>query len=85
MKLVGRPSREPVAVSAIMTENVLTVTPQTTPLEALQLMRGRGIGCLPVVEDGRLVGMLTEAIFLGESFSLIETELKRAQEANGIS
>ena len=85
LKLVGRPSREPVAVSDIMTENVLTVTPQTTTLEALQLMRDRGIGCLPVVDDGRLVGMLTESIFLGESFSLIETELKRAQEANGIS
>jgi CBS domain-containing protein len=85
LKLVGRPSREPVAVSDIMTENVLTVTPQTTTLEALQLMRDRGVGCLPVVEDGRLVGMLTESIFLGESFSLIEAELKRAQEANGIS
>lgn len=85
LKLVGRPSREPVAVSDIMTENVLTVTPRTTTLEALRLMRDRGVGCLPVVDEGRLVGMLTESIFLGESFSLIEAELKRAQEASGIS
>ena len=46
-------------------------------------MRDRGVGCLPVVDEGRLVGMLTESIFLGESFSLIEAELARAQESNG--
>jgi acetoin utilization protein AcuB len=68
-----------------MTENVLTVTPTTTTLEALCLMRDRGVGCIPVVEDGRLVGMLTESIFLGESFSLIERELRQAQEASGIT
>jgi CBS domain-containing protein len=85
LKLVGRSSRVPVAVSELMTENVLTVTPTTTTLEALRLMRDRGVGCIPVVEDGRLVGMLTESIFLGESFSLIERELRQAQEASGIT
>lgn len=39
---------------------VLTVAPDSTVLEAAQLMNARGIGAVPVIEFGALVGIFTE-------------------------
>ncbi len=50
---------EQVKISGIMTERPVTVTPATTIEEAAQIMLERQIGGLPVVADGRLVGMIT--------------------------
>jgi CBS domain-containing protein len=49
-----------VSVRAVMTPTVVTVTPVQSVRAALDLMIERKIGCLPVVEGGRLVGLLTE-------------------------
>jgi len=48
----------------VMTKEVHTVYPDTPALEAALTLRARGYGCLPVIEDGRLVGMLTESDFV---------------------
>jgi len=42
-----------------MSETLITVTPSTDIREAARLLRERKIGALPVVEDGKLVGVLT--------------------------
>ncbi|MBT9140936.1 MAG: Inosine-5'-monophosphate dehydrogenase [Dehalococcoidia bacterium] len=42
-----------------MTKNVITIEPQTTVPEALALMEEKRIRRLPVVEMGRLVGIVT--------------------------
>jgi acetoin utilization protein AcuB len=47
-------------VSEIMTRNVITIAPDISVEEATTLMHDNKIGCLPVVEDGNLVGMITE-------------------------
>jgi CBS domain-containing protein len=39
---------------------VHTVAPQATVLEALRLMAEHNIGALPVIEQGRLVGIVSE-------------------------
>lgn len=39
---------------------VLTVAPESTVLEAAQLMNARGIGAVPVLELGALIGIFTE-------------------------
>ena len=52
------------AVSEIMKREVVTVTPETTSLEAFRLMRERSIGSLPVVEKGKLVGIITADDFM---------------------
>jgi acetoin utilization protein AcuB len=46
-------------VADIMTENVVTASPQTTIRQAANLLRGRSIGCLPVVDGGKPVGIVT--------------------------
>jgi acetoin utilization protein AcuB len=46
-------------VSDVMTEDVLTVAPETTIRQAANLLRGHSIGCLPVVDGERPVGIVT--------------------------
>jgi acetoin utilization protein AcuB len=46
-------------VNGIMTEDPVTVSPATTLEEAAQILLERQIGGLPVMEEGRLVGIIT--------------------------
>ncbi len=55
---------EQVKVREIMTEKVVTVSPETLIEEAARLMLRHRIGGLPVVEEGRLVGIITETDIL---------------------
>ena len=47
-------------VRDVLTPNVISVSPKTTLPEAVRLMRERGIRHLPVVEDGKLVGIVSD-------------------------
>src|SRR5205085_12085953 len=49
-----------IPVSEIMRRDLVTVAPEVTTLDAIAIMRRRHISCLPVVRDGRLVGVVTE-------------------------
>jgi CBS domain-containing membrane protein len=51
-------------VKDVMTTDVLTTTPDTPLAEAARVLMERKIGCLPVLEGGRLVGILTEGDFV---------------------
>jgi acetoin utilization protein AcuB len=42
-----------------MSETLITVTPTTGIREAARLLRDRKIGGLPVLEDGKLAGVIT--------------------------
>lgn len=53
-----------IAVWEVMTEQVITVTPQTPLVQAVHLLADRKIGCLPVLDAGRLVGIVTETDML---------------------
>lgn len=46
-------------VSDIMITDVMTVDRHLTALKALEIMIRKGIDQLPVIEDDRLVGMIT--------------------------
>ncbi len=59
----------------IMKTELTTVTPETTTLEALEIMREKNIGCLPVVKDKKLVGLITAYDFLTVSAKLFEEKL----------
>jgi len=52
------------AVKEVMASEVVTTSPDTSLVEAARLLTERKIGCLPVVENGRLVGILTEGDFV---------------------
>ena len=46
-------------VADAMTTDIVTAGPKTTVREAANLMRGRYLGCLPVVDGKKLVGIVT--------------------------
>jgi CBS domain-containing protein/gamma-glutamylcysteine synthetase len=71
---------DPVAVREIMKTDPVTVSPDTPTLEAIEVMRERGVGCLPVVERGTLVGIVTAQDFLDASARLFEQRLKGPDE-----
>jgi CBS domain-containing protein len=52
------------SVKEVMASDVVTTGPDTALVEAARLLAERKIGCLPVVENGRLVGILTEGDFV---------------------
>ena len=58
-RLAKHPFEPEEAVKQIMSYPVKTTHPSDPIESAAQLMRELKIGCLPVVEDGRLVGMVT--------------------------
>jgi CBS domain-containing protein len=51
-------------IKDIMTADVITTTPETPLSEAAQMLMEHKIGCLPVVKDRRLAGILTETDFV---------------------
>ncbi len=55
----GRDGAVTVPVTEIMDPNPITVRPETTTLEAIRLMRDHCVSCLPVVQDGTLVGIVS--------------------------
>lgn len=55
-----------------MITDPITISPKATILEALRLMRNNQIGCLLVVQNEELVGIITEMDFLRISARLIE-------------
>jgi len=69
--LLSRSVKE-VTVKEIMIRDLMTVSPETPALEALAIMRRRKVGCLPVVENDRLVGIVTAYDFLSISAEIIE-------------
>ncbi len=72
--LLSRGAKE-VTVKEIMIRDLTTVAPDTATLEALAIMRKRKIDCLPVVENDRLVGIVTAYDFLSLSAEIIEKQL----------
>jgi len=52
------------AVKDVMTTDPVTTGPDAPLADAARLMLERKIGCLPVVERGRLIGILTESDFV---------------------
>ncbi len=64
------------AVSDIMKRDPITVFPTMTTLRAIEIMREHGVGCLPVVQEGRLVGIVTEHDFMDIAGMLLEQRLR---------
>ncbi|HYT55820.1 MAG TPA: CBS domain-containing protein [Verrucomicrobiae bacterium] len=53
-----------IKIKEIMTEKVVTISPDASIKEAARQMMEKKIGCLPVLEGDRLVGIVTETDML---------------------
>jgi len=65
---------ESTPVSRIMTREAATVAPDQSMAEAVKILTTRRIGCLPVVEDGELRGILTTTDMLKLLSRLLEAQ-----------
>lgn len=65
-----------VTVRDIMRPDPITVSPETTTVEAIRLMREKKLSCLPVIEDGKLVGLVTEYDLVVVAGRLLEAYLQ---------
>lgn len=54
-----RPLGDP--VTTVMSAPVVSISPAGLLKDAMQLMAGRGIGALPIVEEGQVIGILTQS------------------------
>lgn len=72
----GRDGGDTVPVSEVMQKSPITVHPDTPTLEAIHLMKKHRIGCLPIVEDEHLVGIVTERDFMDVAGQLLEDLLR---------
>ncbi|TVM15820.1 hypothetical protein DPQ33_14040 [Oceanidesulfovibrio indonesiensis] len=61
-----------IPIHEIMRRDVTTVTPTTTLRETADLLLHHKYGCLPVLEDGILRGIITEADFLKLTIRLLD-------------
>lgn len=75
LRLVARGSSSEVMVSEVMHHDPLSVPSHTPTVEAIRLMRDRRLSCLPVVDDGKLVGLVTEYDLMIVAGRLLESYL----------
>ena len=73
-RAISEDATAPVAVSSIMMRDPLTIVPETLTLDAIALMRREKVDCLPVVNQDRLVGIVTERDFINVAARLLEQE-----------
>ena len=67
-------------VKTIMETDPVSVTPETSTLEAIDLMRRKGVSCLPVLKGEKLVGLVTEADFMPIAYELLEKQMTAASK-----
>ena len=65
-----------VTVKEIMTRNPVTVDSEATTVDAIRLMRKAKVACLPVVEGGKLIGLVTEHDLIVVASHLLEQYLE---------
>jgi CBS domain-containing protein len=75
LRMMINSSTKLTTVREIMVPDPVTVSPSTSSLEAMELMRNHRVGCLPVVEGDQLVGIITSYDFLEATARLFEQRL----------
>jgi CBS domain-containing protein len=78
---VVAPGRDPngTHLVEVMTKNPDTIEADDYAIEALSRMSERGYRHLPVLDQGRLVGIVSRRDFLGEEIILVEEEYGHEQ------
>ncbi|MEJ2502512.1 MAG: glutamate-cysteine ligase family protein [Gemmatimonadota bacterium] len=67
----------PVPVREVMTHDPVRIPPDMPVLDAIRLMKEEGVSSLPVVHDGKLVGILSERDFMPVAAELLERSFDR--------
>lgn len=69
-----------ITIADIMKRNPVSVGPETPTLEAIDIMRRKKLGCLPIVEGEELVGVISERDLARVATELLERHLREESE-----
>jgi CBS domain-containing protein len=72
--LAAGKSASKTTLGQVMTPNPVTMSPDNTAIEALRLMWDCGFRHLPLVQGGRLLGVVSRADFSGDERTRLEEE-----------
>lgn len=61
-------------LNQVMGDNILTVSPRAGLRECAVMMQKRKVGCLPVVLNKKLVGIITDTDFVEIAINLLELQ-----------
>ncbi|WP_047048637.1 CBS domain-containing protein [Vibrio mexicanus] len=61
-------------LNELMHDSISTVTPKAGLKQSAMYMQKHKIGCLPVVEDNKLVGIITDSDFVAIAINLLELQ-----------
>jgi CBS domain-containing membrane protein len=70
-----------IPVEMLMETDVVTIRPDASAAEVADLMVHRRIGCVPVLAEGKVVGIVTEADFVKLARKIFEREKARTEPA----
>ena len=77
--LMGRSSKD-TQVAEIMSANVISVGPQTRTRECMRLMTEKNIRHLPVIEAGRVIGMVSIRDIIGDIIAEQAFEIEQLEQ-----
>jgi CBS domain-containing protein/gamma-glutamyl:cysteine ligase YbdK (ATP-grasp superfamily) len=80
----ARTGKSPIIVREIMIPDPVTVTASTSSLAAIEIMRSQRVGCLPVVEEDQLVGIVTSYDFLAAAAKLFQQHLSATADSRAM-
>ncbi|MCP3700710.1 MAG: CBS domain-containing protein [Aliivibrio sp.] len=63
-----------IPLNSIMHENVMSISPHGGLKSAALFMQKHKVGCLPVVNHGKLVGIITDSDFVTIAINLLELQ-----------
>jgi len=69
-------------VKEVMHKGVDWVSPDTPVIEIAKLMRGHDIGCIPIGEDDRLIGMVTDRDIVCKGLASNDFDARRAKASD---
>ena len=70
-----------ICIREVMVTDIATVDERASLRQAALFLEKHKIGCLPVVADGRLVGIITDTDFVAVAINLLE-QLEEAEPVN---
>jgi tRNA nucleotidyltransferase/poly(A) polymerase/predicted transcriptional regulator len=89
MRLMGFPSYQgsmAVTIDQVMSRGVNVLSPDSTVAEAAEQMRFTGLTEYPIIEEGRVVGLLTRrAVDRALQFKMSQTSVTQVMEAGSIT
>ena len=77
----SKPKKTSVRVKDVMIKEPMTISPEQTVFEAMVSMKENNVGCLPVVKNKQLIGVVTEREFLNLTSTILKI-INRSNEAH---